>query len=149
MHTHTVYMCSSALTPSSARSTLAGPRDQQGHPDTAYHKSASHCLKHGLAQAVGSSCLYSDPSFICPVCTVHGSFLFAHCVASERPLWPIEHYFVLITSHDKNDYGCVQMALLIYNRGWVWRQWLLSNPPWLYTFYRGTADQNWFCVVVF
>ena len=34
-HTHTVYVCSSALTPSSARSALAGPRDLQGHTDTA------------------------------------------------------------------------------------------------------------------
>ena len=49
-HTHTVYMCSSALTASSARSALAGPR--RGHPDTAYHKSASHSLKHGLADAL-------------------------------------------------------------------------------------------------
>ena len=49
LRTHTVYMCSSALTPSSARSALAGPWDRLGHPDTAYHKSASHSLKHGLA----------------------------------------------------------------------------------------------------
>ena len=28
------------------------------------------------------------------------------------------------------------------------QQELLSNPPWLYTFYRGTADQNWFSAVV-
>ena len=109
-HTHTVYACSSALTPSFARSALAGPRDLQGHPDTAYHKLAAHCLKHGLAQAVGSSCLYSYPSFICTVCTVHGSFLCAFCVASEGPLWPVEHCFVLITSHDKKYYGCVQMG---------------------------------------
>ena len=102
-------MCSSALTPSSVRSALPGPRDLQGQPDTAYHKSASHCLKHGLAQAVSSSCLYSDPSFICTVCTAHGVFLCALCVASEGPLWPVEHCFVLISSHDKKDYGCVQM----------------------------------------
>ena len=49
-HTHTVYVCSSTLTPSSARSALAGSRDQLGHP--AYHKSASHSLKHGLADAL-------------------------------------------------------------------------------------------------
>ena len=36
-HTHTVYVWSSALTASSARSVLAGPRDRLGHPDTAYH----------------------------------------------------------------------------------------------------------------
>ena len=41
-HTHTVYVCSSALTPSIVRSALAGPWDLQGHPDTADHKSASH-----------------------------------------------------------------------------------------------------------
>ena len=32
---------------------------------------------------------------------------------------------------------------------WSVQQELLSNPPWLYTFYRGTADQNWFSFVVF
>ena len=48
-HTHTVYVCSSALTASSARSALAGPRDRLGHPDTAYHKSASQSLQDGLA----------------------------------------------------------------------------------------------------
>ena len=47
-----MYVCSSALTASSARSALAGPRDRLGHPDTAYHKSASHSLKHGLADAL-------------------------------------------------------------------------------------------------
>jgi hypothetical protein len=51
-HTHIVYVCSSALTPSSTRSALAGPRDQLGHPDTAYPKSASHSLKRGLAEAL-------------------------------------------------------------------------------------------------
>ena len=51
-HTHIVYVCSSALTPSSTRSVLAGPRDRLGHPDTAYHKSASHSLMHGLADAL-------------------------------------------------------------------------------------------------
>ena len=51
-HTHTVYVCSSALTASSARSAFAGPRDRLGHPDTAYHKSTSHSLKHGLADAL-------------------------------------------------------------------------------------------------
>ena len=50
--THTVYVCNSALTASSVRSALAGPRDQLGHPDTAYHESASHSLKHGLADAL-------------------------------------------------------------------------------------------------
>ena len=74
-----------------------------------YHKSTTHYLKYGLVQAVGSSCLYSNSSFICTVCTVHGSFLCALCAASEGPLWPVEHCFVLITSHDKKDYGCVQM----------------------------------------
>ena len=48
-HTHTVRVCSSALTPSSARTAPAGPRDLQGHPDTADQKSATHSLKHGLA----------------------------------------------------------------------------------------------------
>ena len=71
-HTPTVCACSSALTPSSVRSALAGPRDLKGHQDTAYNKSATHSLKHGLAQAADSSCLYSDPSFICTVCTDHG-----------------------------------------------------------------------------
>ena len=47
-----MYVFSSALTPSSARAALAGPRDRLGHPDTAYHKSASHSLKHGLADAL-------------------------------------------------------------------------------------------------
>ena len=51
-HTHTVNVCSSALKASSARSALAGPRDWLGHPDTANHKSASHSLKHGLADAL-------------------------------------------------------------------------------------------------
>ena len=51
-HTHTLCVCSSALTASSARSALAGPRDRLGHPDTAYHKSASQSLKHGLADAL-------------------------------------------------------------------------------------------------
>ena len=32
---------------------------------------------------------------------------------------------------------------------WSVQPELPSNPPWLYTFYRGTADQNWFNVVVF
>ena len=116
-HTHTVYMCSSALTLSRARSALAGPRDLQGHPDTAYLISTTHCLKHGLVLAVGCSCLYSNPSFICTFCTVHGSFLCALCVASEGPLWPVEHCFVLITSHDKKDYGCVQMLMIMKKTG--------------------------------
>ena len=47
-----MYVRSSALTPSSARSAVAGLRDLHGHPDTAYHKSAIHCLKHGLADAL-------------------------------------------------------------------------------------------------
>ena len=47
-----MYVFSSALTPSSARAALAGPRDRLGHPDTAYHKSASQSLKHGLADAL-------------------------------------------------------------------------------------------------
>ena len=51
-HTHTVYVCSAALTASSARSALAGPWDRLGHPYTAYHKSASQSLKHGLADAL-------------------------------------------------------------------------------------------------
>ena len=51
-HTHTVYVCGSALTPSSTRSALAGPQDWLGHPETAYHKSVSHSLKHGLAEAL-------------------------------------------------------------------------------------------------
>ena len=33
-------------------SALAGPRNRLGHPDTAYHKSASHSLKHGLVDAL-------------------------------------------------------------------------------------------------
>ena len=61
----------------------------QGHPDTAYHKSATRCLKHGLAEAVDS-----DPPFICTVFTVHGSFRSALCVAY------VEHCFV----HDKIKY---------------------------------------------
>ena len=47
-----MYVFSSALTPSSARAALAGPRDRLGHPETAYHKSASHSLKHGLVDAL-------------------------------------------------------------------------------------------------
>ena len=47
-----MYVCSSALTASSVRSALAGPRDRLGHLDTAYHKSASHSFKHGLADAL-------------------------------------------------------------------------------------------------
>ena len=31
---------------------------------------------------------------------------------------------------------------------WSVQPELLSNPPWLYSFYIGTADQNWFSVVV-
>ena len=41
-----------ALKASNARSDLASPRDRLGHLDTAYHKSASHSLKHGLAYAL-------------------------------------------------------------------------------------------------
>ena len=55
-HTHTVYACSSALTPSGTRSALAGPWERLGHPDT---------------------------TLICTVCTVFRSFLSAFCVASE------------------------------------------------------------------
>ena len=51
-HTHTLYVCSSSLTASSARSGLAGPQYRLGHPDTVYHKSASHSLKYGLADAL-------------------------------------------------------------------------------------------------
>ena len=47
-----MYLCSSALTASSVISALAGPRDRLGHPDTAYHKTASQSLKHGLADAI-------------------------------------------------------------------------------------------------
>ena len=158
-HTHTMCVCSSALTPSSARSALAGPWDRLGQPDTAYHKSASHSLKHGLADAlkyilewaavvctaiphlsvqfvhctvctlyslwlmllsalgVGSSCLYCSPSVICTVSTDFRSFLSALCVASEGPLWPVKHCFILITSHDKKDHGCVQMAIWLIQSG--------------------------------
>ena len=45
-------VCSSALTASSTRSALAGPLDRLGHPDIAYHKAASHSLKHGLVDAL-------------------------------------------------------------------------------------------------
>ena len=47
-----MYGCSSALTASSARSALTGPQDRLGHPDTAYDKSASHSLKHGLMNSL-------------------------------------------------------------------------------------------------
>ena len=59
-----------------------------------------------------SSCLYCNPSFICTVCTVYEAFLCALCFASEGPLGPVKHCFILITSHDKKDYGCVQMFQL-------------------------------------
>jgi len=58
-----------------------------------------------------SSCLYCNPSFICTVCTEYEAFLCALCFASEGPLGPVKHCFILITSHDKKDYGCVQMNL--------------------------------------
>ena len=47
-----MYVSSSALTASRVRSAHAGPRDRLGHPDIAYHKSVSHSLKHGLADAL-------------------------------------------------------------------------------------------------
>ena len=50
--THTLYVCSFALTANSARSALAGPQDQLGYSDNAYHKSTSHSLKHGLVDAI-------------------------------------------------------------------------------------------------
>ena len=31
---------------------------------------------------------------------------------------------------------------------WSVQPELLLNPPWMYNFYRGTADQKWFCAVV-
>ena len=70
-HTHTVYVSSSALTASSARSAIAGPRDRLGHPDTAYHKSPSHSLNHGLAE------------WVVAVCTAipHLSVQFVQCLA--------------------------------------------------------------------
>ena len=37
-HTHTVCVCSSALTTSSAKSAPVGPRNLQGHQDTAYRR---------------------------------------------------------------------------------------------------------------
>ena len=58
---------------------------------------------------VGSSCLYWSPSVICTVSTDFRSFLSALCVALEGPLWPVYHCFILITSHDRKDDGCVQM----------------------------------------
>ena len=59
---HTLCVCSSALTPSSARSAPAGPRDLQGHPETAYHKSATLSLKHGLAEALAGNRQYIHPT---------------------------------------------------------------------------------------
>ena len=63
-----------------------------------------------------SSCLYCNPSFICTVCTKYEAFLCALCFASEGPLGPVKHCFILITSHDKKDYGCVQM--IDYGHEW-------------------------------
>ena len=112
-HTHTVYVCSSALTPSSTRSALPGPWDWLGHQDAAYHKSASHSLKHCLAEALKYTLEWAAAvctaiphlsvhlvqsladiieynlewaAAVCTVCTVFRSFLSALCVASEGPL---------------------------------------------------------------
>ena len=66
LHSHTVYVCSSAIKQCSAEADLAGACQT----DTVYQKTATHSFKQGLAAVVHGSRQYIHPTSI-----VQGDFV--------------------------------------------------------------------------